>query len=175
MTKYLTKAKAFLKGKSRKDFTPELAGALEWELKDADLTWGYAVLAFARMLDEDGYCTLKERDERGFLEHVHFAHHPTPCAPGCKFKGDDLHEPGANCVVPRGGTEEEHRIGEHGAVGWATKDGRVCAECGEKIEESPKPVEEGAWMHWRSPELEERLDRLLPLLERLLNASRKHD
>lgn len=26
-----------------------------------------------------------------------------------------------------------HKIGEHGAVGFVTKNGRICAECGKKV------------------------------------------
>lgn len=29
--------------------------------------------------------------------------------------------------------KKKHVIGEHGAIGFVTKDGRICAECGEAI------------------------------------------
>lgn len=32
----------------------------------------------------------------------------------------------------------EHVLGEHGAVGYLTQDGRICTECGEKIVEDKK-------------------------------------
>ncbi len=31
------------------------------------------------------------------------------------------------------GKKDVHKIGEHGAVGFVTKEGRICAECNEKI------------------------------------------
>lgn len=34
--------------------------------------------------------------------------------------------------VPNKG-KKVHKIGKHGAIGWETQDGSICAECGKKI------------------------------------------
>lgn len=30
-------------------------------------------------------------------------------------------------------SKKVHKLGKHGAIGWETQDGSICAECGKKI------------------------------------------
>lgn len=117
--------------------------------------------------------TLQERTNEAIKEHF-----PTPCAcgePGRKTDPGGEHSPrrcGTFSYAPQGGTEKCEACLVIAKTGEDQPEWRhTCSPS----KPTPKPVEYAAWMHWRSPELEERLDRLLPLLERLVNASQKHE
>lgn len=34
--------------------------------------------------------------------------------------------------------KNKHKIGLHGAIGWVTQQGLICAECGKKIKQPEK-------------------------------------